>query len=235
MPRTPIYLIDVAFQAVPLQLTPLYLVDAAFYTIPLQLTPLYFADAAFQAVPLQLALHLGSDVIKPANVVRDLSVILDQELSMKHHINKVTSNCFFQIRWLKQVRCILCPKITTSLITAFVTSHQAIVTLCLPVCQSWQLPWVNGSRMPQPVLERESASAITWPILFKNSVFWCIKCIAGAAHPATWWLQQLICCLVKQPTLRSPTNDTKVWWKSLLVHRTVCLELSTLWSPKPIG
>ena len=70
-----------------------------------------------------LALHVGSDVIKLVNVVRDLGVILDQELSMKQHINKVTSNCFFQIRRLKQVRRILGPEVTTSLITAFVTSR----------------------------------------------------------------------------------------------------------------
>ena len=46
---------------------------------------------------MDLALHVGSDVIKPLNVVRDLGVILDQELSMKQHTNKMTSNCFFQI------------------------------------------------------------------------------------------------------------------------------------------
>ena len=62
-----------------------------------------------------LALHVGSDVIKPVNMVRDLSVILDQELSMKQHINKVTSSCFFQIRLLKQVRRILGPEITVSI------------------------------------------------------------------------------------------------------------------------
>jgi len=70
-----------------------------------------------------MALHVGSDVIKPVNVVRDLGVLLDQELYMKQHINRVTSNCFFQIRRLKQVRRILGPEITTSLITAFVTSR----------------------------------------------------------------------------------------------------------------
>ena len=70
-----------------------------------------------------LALHVGSNVIKPVNVVHDLGVILDQALSMKQHINKVTSNCFFQIRRLKQVRRILGPEITTSLITAFITSR----------------------------------------------------------------------------------------------------------------
>ena len=47
-----------------------------------------------------LAFHVDSDVVKPVNAVRDLGVILDQELSMKRHINKVTSNCFFQIRRL---------------------------------------------------------------------------------------------------------------------------------------
>jgi len=45
---------------------------------------------------MDLALHGGSDVIKLANVVRDLGVIRDQELFMKQHINKVTSNRFFQ-------------------------------------------------------------------------------------------------------------------------------------------
>jgi len=72
---------------------------------------------------MDLVLHVGSDVIKPFNVVRDLGVSLDQELSMKQHINKMTRNCFFQIRRLKQVRHIIGPEITTSLITAFVTSR----------------------------------------------------------------------------------------------------------------
>ena len=42
-------------------------------------------------------------------------------------VNKVTSNCFFQVRRLKQVRSrsrsVLGPEIPTSLITAFVTSR----------------------------------------------------------------------------------------------------------------
>jgi len=50
-------------------------------------------------------------------------MLIDQELSMEQHINKVTRNCFFQIQRLKQVRRILGPEITTSLITAFVTSR----------------------------------------------------------------------------------------------------------------
>ena len=42
-------------------------------------------------------LNVGSDVIKPINVVRDLGVLFDQELSMKQHINKITTVCFFPV------------------------------------------------------------------------------------------------------------------------------------------
>jgi hypothetical protein len=50
-----------------------------------------------------LTVRIGSDVIQPVNVVRDLGVLFDEELSMKQHISKVTSSCFFQLRRLKQV------------------------------------------------------------------------------------------------------------------------------------
>ena len=39
-------------------------------------------------------LHVDSDVIKPVSVVRDLGVLLDQELSMKQHISKCHSSSF---------------------------------------------------------------------------------------------------------------------------------------------
>jgi hypothetical protein len=44
---------------------------------------------------MDLALRVGTDVIQPAKVVRDLGVLLDQELTMKQHISKVTRACFF--------------------------------------------------------------------------------------------------------------------------------------------
>ena len=69
---------------------------------------------------MDLALHVGNDVIKPAAVVRDLGVVLDSELSMKPHVSKVTSVCFYHLRRLKQVRRILGQQTTTSLVTAFI-------------------------------------------------------------------------------------------------------------------
>ena len=55
--------------------------------------------------------------------MRDLGVLLDQELSLKRHINKVTSTCFYQLRRLKQIRRTIGPEITASLVSAFVTSR----------------------------------------------------------------------------------------------------------------
>jgi len=57
------------------------------------------------------------------SVVRDLGVLLNQELSMKKHISKVNSNCFFQVRGLNQFRLILGLKIIANIIAAVVTSR----------------------------------------------------------------------------------------------------------------
>ena len=57
------------------------------------------------------------------DVVRDLGVILDCELTMQRHVNKVTSACFSHIRRLKQIRRLLGPEATAIVISAFVLSR----------------------------------------------------------------------------------------------------------------
>jgi len=72
---------------------------------------------------MSVVLNIGSDVIRPDSVVRDLGVLMDQELSMKQHIAMITSSCFFRLRRLKHVRRILTPEITANLVPAFATSR----------------------------------------------------------------------------------------------------------------
>jgi hypothetical protein len=55
-------------------------------------------------VNMEQTVTVGASVIQPPAVVRDLSVLLDQELSMTQHIAKVTSSCFYQLRRLRQIR-----------------------------------------------------------------------------------------------------------------------------------
>ena len=68
-------------------------------------------------------LQLGSTVIEPARVVCDLGVLLDDELSVKQHISKVASICFYQLRRLRQLRCLLGPEVTAQLVSAFIMSR----------------------------------------------------------------------------------------------------------------
>ena len=40
------------------------------------------------------SLLVGGNIIKPSTTVRDLGVLLDSELSLKQHVNKVVSSCY---------------------------------------------------------------------------------------------------------------------------------------------
>ena len=73
---------------------------------------------------LDLNLYIGLDIIKPVNVVRDLGVYVDSELSMKHHISTVIRACFIHFCRLKSIRRILDADVTSSLVSAFVTTRK---------------------------------------------------------------------------------------------------------------
>ena len=70
-----------------------------------------------------LTLTVGDDIIKPVSLVRDLGVYLDDELSMKQHINRIVSSCFFQLRKLRQIRRSAGEEVTKRLVTALVLSR----------------------------------------------------------------------------------------------------------------
>ena len=48
-------------------------------------------------------LQFDSGSVHPVSVVRDLGVMLDCELSMKQHVTKVASSCFYHLHRLKQI------------------------------------------------------------------------------------------------------------------------------------
>ena len=70
--------------------------------------------------------HVSSyrtDTISPTKLVRDLGVILDNEMSMTTHVNKISGVCFYQLRRLKKIRRILDPDITARLVSAYIVSR----------------------------------------------------------------------------------------------------------------
>jgi len=45
---------------------------------------------------------VGSVDVQPTDIVRNLGVLLDSELTMKQHVNKVASACFYRFYKLKR-------------------------------------------------------------------------------------------------------------------------------------
>ena len=70
-----------------------------------------------------LTLTIGTETIKHVAVVRDLGVWLDNELSLRQHVAKVASACFYQLRRLRQIRRRAGREVTTRLVLALVTSR----------------------------------------------------------------------------------------------------------------
>ena len=70
-----------------------------------------------------LSLSVGDDVIQPVTVVLDLGVHLDAELTMKQHISRIVSSCFFQLRRERQARRSAGEEVTKRLVTALVLSR----------------------------------------------------------------------------------------------------------------
>ena len=69
-----------------------------------------------------IALKIESVVINPYSV-RDLGVLLDNELTMRPHINKISSTCFYHLQRLRQLRRLVDRAMMQRLVSAFVISR----------------------------------------------------------------------------------------------------------------
>jgi len=64
-----------------------------------------------------------SVVVPPADVVRDLGVLLDSELTTKPHVNKLVSTCFCHIRQLRQLKHYVDCSVMQQLVSAYIPSR----------------------------------------------------------------------------------------------------------------
>ena len=70
-----------------------------------------------------LCLKLGSIVINPSETVRDLGVLLNSELTMRRHIARTASTCFFHLRRLRKLRRCADQSTMQRLVSAFVIAN----------------------------------------------------------------------------------------------------------------
>ena len=64
--------------------------------------------------------YIGGIEVRPVEYVRDLGVILDNQLSMRKHISQVVSTCFFHLRRLRQLCARLSQEQLQQLVSAII-------------------------------------------------------------------------------------------------------------------
>jgi len=116
-----------------------------------------------------LSLRVGNDVVTSVNAVRDLDVTLDSELTMQRHVNKFASACFYHIRRLKQIRRLIGPEVTATLMSAFVLSKLNYCNAILPgLPKSTIAPLQHVLRTLQPDWSDLSLLATTLQVRCNN-------------------------------------------------------------------
>jgi len=73
-----------------------------------------------QSSPADRTLSINDVTLQPAGVVRDLGVFLDNQLTMKQHVNRVASSCFFHLHRLRQIKCHVTQKAMNQLVAAVI-------------------------------------------------------------------------------------------------------------------
>jgi len=99
--------------------------------------PIWFGSrAALHKSSADRSLTVNSVVIHPIDVVRDLGVLLDSEVTMKPHINKLGSTYFYHLRRLRELKRHVNRDMMKQLVSALILSR---IDYCNSVLVG--LPW----------------------------------------------------------------------------------------------
>ena len=101
--------------------------NSLYSLLCLQLNPLETEFNLDKVSPEQCSLTEASSSIHCAQTVLNIGVIFDSELSMKSHISKIASACFFHLRRLRQLQGVVTDEVMKQLMTSLVTGPQLIV------------------------------------------------------------------------------------------------------------
>ena len=77
-------------------------------------------DDRLKCIPQISHTTVCSSVIQCTDVVRDLGVLLHNEMTMQRHISKVTSVCFYHLRRLRQIRNYVSQTVMAQLVMSLV-------------------------------------------------------------------------------------------------------------------
>ena len=132
-------------------------------------------------------LAIDETTINATDVVRDLGVLLDSELSITQHVASVASVCFYHIRRLRQIRRRVGQEVTTRLVLATVTPDLTIATLSLQVCRIRRWNHRRESKTAQHVSSSVFGIGITSRQLYSNCTGYQsrLECSSSCVHSCT--------------------------------------------------
>jgi len=91
----------------------------------------------------RIPLRVGADFVVPSNVVGDLGILIDSDVSMRSHVTRSVSICLSVLRQLRTIR----RSVSRSVIQSLVTSrkcdtcrHSPTSSSAAPVCYEYSSP-----------------------------------------------------------------------------------------------
>lgn len=102
----------------------------SYASLRLQLNPLksefiwFGTHVTLSKIPSPyLELTVAGATVQSSSFVRDLGVILDSELKMKRHVNKMASTCYYHLRRLFQLRGCVRKNVMLHLVTSLILTR----------------------------------------------------------------------------------------------------------------
>jgi len=134
---------------------------------------------------------MGSKVVLPSATVRDLCVFVDQDLTMKTHVQQTVSRCFATLRQLRSIRRYILTSVFHSLVSALVLSqldHCNSLLIDLPLTHIQHLqPVQNAAARLIYNLRRcdhitDALISLQWLLVQERTTFKVAKLMYRALH-----------------------------------------------------
>ena len=97
----------------------------------------------------QSSLRVCTDEVLPTTVVRNLSIYIDSDISMRSQVTKTVSSCFAILRQLRSIRQSLCRSILKTLVTSLVLTRLDFGNATLAGIPQYQLCLLYTSPSPR--------------------------------------------------------------------------------------
>jgi len=195
-----------------------------------------------------LTVTVGSDVIQPVSVVRDLGVYLDSELTMKEHVRRITRSCFFQLRRLRQIRRSAGPEVMKRLVSALILSRLDYCNAALAgLPQSTIQPLQRAQNAAARLISNSSRYEHITPVL--KQLHWlpvnlrikyklCLLMHLIHTHQCPQYLKELVTTtssIATRPGLRSSSSLSyhKPWIRTKFGERAFSIAGPAAWNSLP--